>query len=149
MTNDIALSLGSLALETEGTFKVPLIVPGTEDPVKDKDGREAYIEVRSFDSAAAQKVDKANRLALNKMVMRGKRGRLEQEDPLDQNIEKTAALTVSWYLVDPRTKEPNDMPCTLANVLAVYTHPKMRWMFRLAFEGASETANFTEDLSTS
>jgi hypothetical protein len=136
-------TLGALCLETDRPYKVPLVYPGTEEVIKDKEGREAYIEVRSFDSAEAMGFDRERRIELNRKAVRGKLNQEVEQDPLDEQMRKLASLTMSWHLVDPVTRETIDLPCTSENALEIYKYPKLHWIYRRALGGALDEGNFT------
>lgn len=132
---------GALAAAVSETFRVTIIDPATDQPLKDRDGKEAFIEVISFDSDKGLAFDKSKRTSQVQRAMRGA-SRVAQDDPLDEMQAKLAHVTVSWHLVDPETLEPIDVPCNEQNALELYTANGMQWLYRQVFVGANETANF-------
>lgn len=132
----------SLAADVSKPFRVELIDPVTEDVIRGKDGKVAYIEVWSTDGPQARAHGKAKRKELNLRIRQSRNGKIEPDDQLEENIALTAMLTVGWHLVDRVTLEPIDVPCTPENAADLYSPPGMGWIFVQAFTGASSTANF-------
>lgn len=132
----------ALAANVSDAFKVEIIDPITDLPIKDKDGKTAFIEVYSADSDAGRVFDKEQRAAMRRKAMRSRNGVVEPGDQLEENVAKCAALTKSWYLLDPTTKQPIEVPCTAENAAELYGAPGMSWLFVQAWVAANDTANF-------
>lgn len=133
---------GALAANVSETFKVTIIDPSTDQPLKDKNDKEAYVEVLSSDSKEGRAFDKQRRTTQQQRAMRGGNRLLAQSDPLDDEQAKLAHLTKGWHLVDPATLEPIDVPCSEQNALELFTADGMQWLYRQVWLGANETANF-------
>ncbi|WP_439399083.1 hypothetical protein ACRQ5Q_16975 [Bradyrhizobium sp. PMVTL-01] len=108
------------------------------DPVVDKDGRRAYIDMLSEDSPTGRKFDKEWREHVLALAADGK----PAPTPFEHNIAKAAVLTTSWYLVNPETGEPMNEPCTLENAQELYALPDTRWLWGPAWAAANNSANF-------
>lgn len=135
---------GSLLANVAVPFKVELIDPATDQVIRDKSGKAAYIAVWSTDSARSREYDKSKRKDLFLRAKASRSGVAPHDDPLDQNIAKCAALTDSWYLVDPVSLEPIDVPCTAENAVDLYSAPGAGWIFIQPWVEASSTANFLQ-----
>lgn len=133
---------GALAANVSQGFKVVLIDPLTDLPIKDASGKEAFVEVLSADSEKGRAFENERAKQFNRRMMRGRAAQEEGEDQRQNNIAKLAALTASWHLVDPATKSVIDVPCSEANATELYSEPGMGWLFMQAWLGANETANF-------
>jgi hypothetical protein len=133
---------GALAANVSEAFKVEIIDPLTDEVIKDKDGKVAYVEVGSTDSDEARKFDKARRAVFTRRAIRGRNQEIIEDDQLEENIAKLARLTKSWHLVDPATQEVIDVPCNEANALELYSEPGTTYIYRQVWVGASGTANF-------
>jgi len=135
---------GSLAADVSAPFRVEIIDPVTDKPITDKDGNPAWIAVWSTDSPRAREFNKARRKDLQLRVMRSRTGRVEADDALESNIATCAALTDSWYLVDPATCEKIDVECTAENAAELYSEPGLFWLFVQPFSAAGDMANFMQ-----
>lgn len=132
----------SLAADVSKPFRVELIDPVTEEVIRDKDGKAAYIEVWASDGEKGRAFDKADRKALMLRVKQSRNGKVDPDDALEKNIAKCAALTAGWYLVDRLTLEPIDVPCTAENAADLYSPPGMGWIFVQPWVAANDVANF-------
>lgn len=140
-TNALA-ALAGLELEPDRAGRLTLLHPGTQMPLTDKSGKEAYIDLLSSDSEVAEKHRKEIRTA---------RMRTRNPNKIDLDAESNellARLTTGWYLVD-FTGNPIDVPFTRENALAIYGNHKMAWLTDQADSFAGERANFLQASSTS
>ncbi len=135
---------GSLLANVSTPFKVELVDPATDQVIRDKAGKASYIAVWSTDSAKSREYDKSKRKDLFLRAKASRSGTVAPDDPLDINIAKCAALTDSWYLVDPLTLEQIDVPCTPENAVDLYSAPGAGWIFIQPWVEASSTANFLQ-----
>ena len=133
---------GSLAADVSKPFVVELIDPSTEEVIRDKSGKAAFIAVWSSDSEKARQFDKAKRKDLMLRIKKSRTGKVEPDDALEENIAKLAVLTQDWYLVDRLTGEPIDVPCTPESAADLYSPPGMGWLFVQPWVGANDAANF-------
>jgi hypothetical protein len=132
----------ALAAEVDVPFQVILIDALTDKPIEDKQGKRAYIEVLSVDSTEGQLFDKESRRVTNSRLMSGRKEAVANEDSVDTNKAKTARLTKSWYLVDPSTQLPIDVPCTQANAKELYFSNRTHHIWQQVWMGAIEPGNF-------
>jgi hypothetical protein len=132
---------GALKANVDATFKQEIISPLTGDVLRDKQGKASFIEVYSADSSIGRKFDTDSRAA---QMRQARAGDIDPVDPLDTNIKKCAALTKSWFLVDPSTLEAIDVPCTPENALECYSDPGLNWLFVQPWLAANKTANFMQ-----
>lgn len=140
MTNKFG-SLTATAAAVE-TFRVEIIDTVTDAALKDKNGVAAYIEVLAADGDVGRAFDKEQRAVMFRKARKSRTGMVEDDDQLEQNIAKCARLTKSWYLVDPVTREPLNVPCTEENAGELYRAPNMGWFFMQPWTAANNPANF-------
>lgn len=117
-------------------FRVLLKLAG--EPLVDKDGKQAYIEVHSEDSAIGRRFDKEWRDKTIAIATAGD----PQPSQHEHNIAKTAALTAGWYLVNPDTLDQINEPCTPENALELYSMPDTGWIWFPAWTASNNNANF-------
>lgn len=137
---------GGLAASVSAPHRVELIDPITDQPIRDKKGNPAYIDVLSTDSAEGRAFDAGERKKFSERAVKGRAGELP--DQLDLNIAKAARLTKGWHLVDPETSEAIDVPCNADNAAELYSEPGMNWLFTQVWVAAANTANFMKRLPT-
>lgn len=133
---------GNLAADVSKPFVVELINPATEDVIRDKTGKAAFIAVWAADSERGRTYDKAKRKDLMLRIKKSRTGKVDPDDALEENIAKCAALTESWHLVDIVTGEVISVPCTPENAADLYSPPGMGWLFVQPWVGANDAANF-------
>jgi hypothetical protein len=133
---------GGLAANVSETFRVELIDAVTDDVIRDKAGKAAYIDVLSFDSAEGRSFDKDNRARLRRSAMKSRTGMPEDSDQLEENIRKCAHVTKSWHLVDPLTRELIEVECTVDNAIELYGELGMNWLYVQVYAAAANAGNF-------
>lgn len=122
-------------------FKVVIIDPATDLPLKDVDGNEAFVEVLSTDSDIGREFDRTRRkVGMQRMIRTN--NALAQDDPVDENQQKLARLTRAWHLVDVASYQPIEVECSETNALELYRDGGMQWLYRQVWLGASSAANF-------
>ena len=117
--------------------------PNTGEVIRDAEGNPAFIDLYSSDDPVADHV----RRDLYDDVMSPSKGRknkprLSMEEAFESQANLMAALTASWYLVDPRTKEPIAIECNYENCKKVYGDRRVLWIREQADEFANDRANF-------
>jgi hypothetical protein len=132
----------ALAAQVDVPFKVILIDALTDTPITDKAGKKAYIEVLSVDSTEGQLFDKEGRRVTNTRLMSGRKEAVANEDSVENNKRKTARLTKSWYLVDPATQDPMEVPFSQAAALELYMSNGTHHIWQQVWMGAIEPGNF-------
>lgn len=100
---------GSLSGSASDPYRVILIDPVTDEPLRDVNGVELFIDVLSAQSDAGRKFDHERAQVLTRRAMRGRAKDIVDDDQFEANVQKLARLTVAWHLVDPATKEPLDV----------------------------------------
>lgn len=138
----MSFDFGSLSGSASDPFRVVLLDPSTDLPLTDVDGKEAYIDVLSMQSEVARGIDRKKSQALARKVMKGKIRDYSDEDQFLENVEKLANLTTGWYLVDPSSKKPLDVPFSVEAAAELYKLPLAFQYFMQAWVGANEPANF-------
>ena len=114
-----------------------IINPVTKAPVLDKDKAEAYIELMSFDSAAARAHDRKTQDANLKLSGRTP----TREENESRFVEKLVAITKSWHLVS-LTGAPMDVPCTAALAEAIYSDDAFMWLKTQVVQHCLDLGNF-------
>ncbi len=133
---------GSLLADVDKPYRVELIDPTTEDVIRDKAGRAAYIDIWAADSEQARQFGKQKRKELNLRIKQSRNGKVEPDDALEANLAMGASLTADWYLVDRLSRDPIDVPCTPENAADLYSPPGMMWIFQQVWGEANNAANF-------
>lgn len=133
---------GNLAADVSKPFVVELIDPSTDDVIRDKDGKAAFIAVWSSDGVQARAFDKSKRKDLMLRIKKSRTGKVDPDDALEENMAKLAALTESWYLVDRLTGDPIDVQCNPENAADLYSPPGMGWLFIQPWVASNDAANF-------
>lgn len=133
------------ALKGQATLPSRMIIidPITEKPIVDKQGNEAFIDMLGPDSDQALKIDRANNTAAVRKMRSGRnRQNPEDEDFIKDQVEKLSAVTVAWYLIDPATQEPLDVPFSKENASELYADRDLGWLRRQAWGHHNAEANF-------
>src|SRR4029077_16440713 len=127
-----------LELEVEAPFRLTLLHSVTRQPLRDGEGREAYIDHYSADSEIARKHQRA--VQRRRLAMRG-RLKITPEELEAEATEVLAALTAGWYLVDLQGN-PIDLPFTQENARELYGNSAVGWLREQIDESAADRANF-------
>ena len=130
---------GNLSGAADGTFRIRLVDRKTDQPIRSKDGEEAWVDVIYSSSAAGRALDAdmaRERAALGK-----------RDTQLELNIMKLARMTKGWHLVDPVTREPIDVPATTENAEEFYSLPLASDYFVQVWVAAHAAENFMPDSS--
>jgi hypothetical protein len=133
-----------LELEVEAPFRLTLLHPVTRQPLRDTEGKEAYIDHYSADSEIARKHQRA--VQRRRLAMRG-RLKITPEELEAEATEVLAALTAGWYLVDLKGN-PIDLPFTQENARELYGNSAVGWLREQIDESAADRANFSKGSST-
>lgn len=141
-------ALSALEADIEKPSRMPIIDGRTDKPFVDKDGKEAYLDILAPDSEQARRVD----LARNRQTMRrlrsGRNRIADDENYIEEQVEKIAAVTVGWYLVSP-SGNPVDLPWSPDTAKKLFGNPKMGWLLRQAVVWHNNEANFLQTNSNS
>jgi hypothetical protein len=113
-----------LALAVDKPARMTILHPITRQPIKDGDGKEAYVDLYSSDSEAARKHQRA--VTKNRLALRD-RGKVTPEQLEVENSGLYAALTAGWYLVS-LAGAPIDVPCTVDSASELYANPELAWL---------------------
>lgn len=136
---------GGLELAVETPIHLVLVHPVTRQPLRDKDGKEAYIDHFSGDSELARKHQRA--VQRRRLAMRG-RGKITPEEIEAEGNDLLAALSTGWYLVSLDGK-PIDVPFTIENARELYAAPGLLWIREQVDESASDRGNLSAASSKS
>jgi hypothetical protein len=115
--------LDSLAIAADVPGTLVLIHPATNQPIRDRDGREAHILLLGTDSAAGEQY---RRDVMTRAIQRRNR-QMTAEEVEANSVELLVALTVGWHLVSP-DGEPIDYPFSPQNARALYSDRRFAWI---------------------
>lgn len=132
----------ALAADVSDTYRVEIIDQVTDDILRDKDGNACYIDVLSTDSEVGRAFDTESRKRTFRSARKSRTGMPDDIDQLEENHQKLAKLTRGWYLVDPSTREPMDVPYSPQDALELYSEPGMNWLYVQVWAGAANAGNF-------
>lgn len=135
----------ALALDVEKPGRMMIVHPVSRQPLRDKDGKESYIDLFSGDSDTARKHQRA--VTRRRLAMRG-RGKLTPEELEAEAVELLAALTTGWYLLD-FGGEVIDVPFSQENARELYGDNAVSWIREQVDEYTADRGNFSRALSTS
>ncbi len=130
-----------LGVPADEPARMFLVHPISRQPLRDKEGKDSYIDLLSIDSEAARDHDRS--VMDRRFAMRA-RQKIKGRDVENELVEKYAAVTKGWYLVAWKTGEPLDIPCTPANAREIYGHNTCAWIVEQITEWIGDRANFTK-----
>lgn len=135
----------ALALEVEKPTCMNIMHPVSRQPLRDKDGKTAYINLYSGDSEIARRHQRSvQRRRLN--MVRG-RSKLTPEELEAEAVEFLAAVTApDWYLVD-FDGNVIDVPFSPENARELYKEPALLWLREQVDEWVADRGNFSTALS--
>jgi hypothetical protein len=133
-----------LELEVDAPFRLILVHPVTRQPMRDAEGKTAYIDHYSADSEIARKHQRA--VQRRRLAMRG-RMKITPEELEAEATEILAALTAGWYLVDLKGNMI-DLPFSQDNARELYGNPAVGWLREQLDESTADRANFSLGSST-
>jgi len=135
----------SLSANVTEAYRMPILHPKTWLPIKDQEGKEAFVEVMSADSEVGRTFDREQAEAVSQRIFSGtlRSAPLNEES---RQIARLAALTRGWYLID-MAGVPIDFPFSRDNAIAFYSDPGVAWITRQVTAASNEIANFMPRLS--
>ena len=132
-------SLEDLELEVDKPSRMVILNPRDNMPMKDKDGKEAYVDVYSSDSDIGRKFTRE----ITTARLRTRNPNALTGDKLEgEKVDLLAALTAGWHLVN-FVGDPIDMECTRENARKLYSNNKMQWLADQVDSFAGTRANFS------
>jgi len=151
--DDVDSLLSTLKFPFDTPQRMPLCWPGTDVPLKDEDGNEAWIELYSIE---AKVVTDYNR-DIERMRSSGRTVRkAENQNDLD-TINMLAAATVGWHLVTvPQGNDVNPVvdrgkviPLNFSRETAIRLYTDFPWIRRQLVLFFTQPQNFTKASSQS
>lgn len=136
---------GGLAIAASAAFRMELMSPLTGQPLRDKEGKAAYIEVFSTRSPAAEQWRREADEMANRARRRKDKGESYDEKQA-RGVEMLTALTGGWYLVDLQGL-PIDAPFSKEAARELYSAPETSWIGEQVILAATEDANFIKPSS--
>lgn len=133
----------ALALDTETPRRMPIRHPATGEVLRDREGREAFIELLSLSSVAAQKA----RAAVQQRRIEARVRRVTVEEAEQEAMHVLAACTKAWHLVG-LDGAAIDVPCSPEAAHELYTTPGLRFVADQATVFADAAGNFLPASST-
>lgn len=137
-----------LELAVDKPQRLILLHPNTRQPLRDKDGGEAWIDLYSADSEVARRHNRAIQRRLLNVSARGQRIKRTPEEIEAEGVDLLAALTTGWRLVS-MSGDPLDVPFNQENARELYAAPSMAWIREQVDEFAADRGNFSEASSPS
>lgn len=134
----------ALELSVDNPSRMTIVHPTTRQPLRDAEGKPAYIELYSADSEIRRKHDRA--VARRRLAMRG-RGKITPEELEAEAVELLAALTTGWHLLD-LAGDVVDVAFTPENARELYAATKMTWLREQVDEYVGDRGNFSGASST-
>jgi len=125
----------ALALATERASRCLLKHPVTKRPLVDGEGRQAYVDVLSLDSAKVHAADLE--IGRNRIEI----GKLSIEDLNEEVPARLAAATTGWFLVG-LDGAVIDVPFTADNARDLYSEPALNWIREAVLAHARDRGNF-------
>ena len=116
----------------------------SRQPLRDAEGKEAFIAHYSADSEQARKYQRA--VQRRRLAMRG-RGKLTPEELEAEAVEFLSVLSTDWYLL-ALDGSPIDVPFSQENARDLYANPGAAWIREQLDESASDRGNFARASST-
>lgn len=133
----------ALALDTETPSRMAIRHPATGEPLRRPDGTEAFIDLLSLSSAAAQKA----RAAIQQRRIEGRVRRVTVEEAEAEAMQVLAACTKGWGLVG-LDGSVIDVPCSPETAIELYTTPGLRFIAEQATRHADDAGNYLPGSST-
>jgi hypothetical protein len=134
-----------LELEVEAPYRLTLLHPVTRQPMRNGDGKNAYIDHYSADSEIARKMQRT--VQRRRLAMRG-RLKITPEELEAEAVDILAALTAGWYLVDLKGNVI-DLEFSQDHARELYSDPAISWLREQLDESAADRGNFSKGSSTS
>ncbi len=128
----------ALSLDVEKPGRMIVVHPITRQPLRDDEGREAYIDLYSGDSEQARRHQRS--IARRRMAMRG-RGKLTPEEVEAEATEFLCAVTTGWYLLD-LDGHPLGVEFSVENARELYGLSAIAWLRDQVDEYVGDRANF-------
>lgn len=129
-----------MALEVDKPSRMVIVHPVSRQPLRDAEGKEAYIELYSGDSDVAKKHHRA--VQRRRLAMKG-RGKITPEELEAEHVEFLGALTVGWYLVD-LSGAPISVPFSPENARDLYAEAALSWVREQVDEFTGDRGNFSK-----
>lgn len=141
--SNIDAAMSALSLEVDKPQRMTLVHFNTRQPLRDDEGREAWIDVYSNDSQIARRHD---REVLRRVYKMRGRGTLTPEETEANGTDLLVSLTAGWFLLAP-SGAPIDLPFTPENARRLYTAPATKWIRDQVDEFSADRGNFTRHSS--
>lgn len=133
-----------LGIAVDKPARMTIRHPDTRQPIKDADGKEAYIDLYSSDSEAARKHQRA--ISKRRLAQRD-RSKITPEEIESDGTGLLAALTAGWYLV-ALSGAPINVPFTPENAAELYSEPEQAWLREQVDVFVVDRGNFLKASST-
>jgi hypothetical protein len=147
---------GSLEVNTDEAFEMPIILPGDTRAKRDHDGKVAFISFMAWDSEPGRLVEqKLNRDLMRRSLERHLKNPgdfdaddLSEDETRDLQAERLAALCTGWHLVDQAGQVIGE-PFTREAAFELFRNPRMAWLRKRAWVFVGNVQNFMSRSSTS
>lgn len=132
-----------LALDTETPRRMIIRHPATGEPIVDRNGKEAYLELYALSSRRAQKV----RAGIQQRRIEARVRRVTVQEAEDEAMAVLAACVKDWHLVGFDGEEIAIAPSEAA-AQELFATDGMRYLFEQATLFADAAGNFLPASST-
>jgi len=132
-----------LGINVSTGVKMTILHPVTMEAIKDKDGKEAYLELLSDDSRQAlQAVRKLSKKSFAKQRRRNDQ-KVEEavDDLIESQVEKIVSCLTGWYIVDFKGN-PVDVPFSEDSAREFLSDPELAWVRNQALVFVADAGNF-------
>lgn len=131
----------ALELDVDAPSRMTIVHPITKQPLRDANGNEAYIDLRSPDSEEARKYERKltnERLAL---ARKSRFSAITAEQLEAEQVGRLANLTVGWRLL-ALDGSPLDIEFSSSNARELYENRHMAWLRSQVEAHLDDTTNF-------
>lgn len=135
----------ALELPVEQASRLIVVHPVSRQPLRDKDGKEAFVDLFSADSEVARKHQRS--IARRRLASRG-RGKITPEELEAEAVELLSALTAGWRLID-FDGNAVEIEFSQESARELYASPGMTWLREQVDEFVADRGNFSRSLSAS
>jgi hypothetical protein len=130
----------AIALQVDKPSKMTILDPVSQQPIRDAEGKESFIELYSSDSPKGRTHQK--NMLRQRLNMRG-RGKLTPEQLEAESVDLLVALSVSWYLLTFEGK-PLNVEFSQENARELYSSESMAWLREQVDTYTSDRANLSK-----
>lgn len=137
----------AMTLPVDKPARMTIVHPITRNPMRDAEGKEAYVDVYSADSEVARKHQRTTQRRRLNVAQRGGRAKISVEEIEADATDFLAVLSAGWYLL-ALDGAVIDVPFSIENARELYAAGGMSWLREQVDEFAADRGNFSQASST-